>query len=463
MFQEKRVILILTVLLLLVSFIQTITVLTLTGRAVDTTTATMGEVLVCINKPPTINTTISRQRAHFNNEFTLQVNGSDPEGQTKTYFDNTTIFNISSTTGLINFTPDTTHNGSHHLLVTVTDNGLDCPHNATNSFILDINNSAPQLDTAVPNQTWEEDVTLTGLDLDNYFSDPDNDALNYSVRGGEHITITINNVVGVNKGKVTFKPEKDWYGLSWAIFTANDSASTVDSNNVTLNVTPVANVCGDGLCNAGEDCSRCSTDCGGCVGQPAGGFGGGAASVERIIKEPTEAICEIQAKCTDWTPASCLDTTVQQKTCLQVDLHCGVTETVEERPCTCQSEWQCSLWIPESCPADSVQRRTCLDVNDCGRPLLLPTERTCIFTAPETEKEETTAALAGLTAFFGKRTPGKDILVAAVIATAIIILLLAGISWLQRIKQKKRTAQEAELRRKRQELLQKITELEKRR
>ena len=459
--QEKSVILILTVLLLLASLLHTITIVTLTGRAVDTIT---GETSICLNQPPAINTTITRQRAHFNTEFSLQVNGSEPDDQTMTYFDNTTVFNISSTTGLINFTPDTSQNGSHHVLVTVTDNGLDCPLNATNSFILDINNSAPLLDKAIPNQTWEEDVTLTGLDLDDYFTDADNDTLNYTAQVGDHVTVTINNVAGVNKGKVTFKPEKDWYGISWAIFTANDSASTVDSNNVTLNVTAVANVCGDGLCNSGEDCSRCSTDCGACVDQAAArGGGGGPTLMERIIREPTEAICEIQAECTDWTPASCLETAIQQQTCLQVDLHCGVRETLEERPCVCQSEWKCSLWIPESCPAEGIQRRTCLDVSDCGHPLPYLTERTCISMGKVGEtkaegKETGAEALAGGAALLQALRRGKTPLLVAAGAIASLSLISLGISMLRRWKRRR---EKAALVRKRKELLQKIAALRK--
>jgi hypothetical protein len=76
---------------------------------------------VTLNTPPTI-TPILNQTALEDLRFEYQVDATDPDPQdTLTYYDNTTIFNISNTTGLISFIPTVNDTGDHAINITVGD------------------------------------------------------------------------------------------------------------------------------------------------------------------------------------------------------------------------------------------------------------------------------------------------------------------------------------------------------
>jgi hypothetical protein len=97
-------------------------------------------------------------------------------------------------------------------------------------------------------------------------------------------------------------------------------------------------LCGNGICDFGEDCSSCSGDCGGCdVGGPGSGGGGGGGG-DRV--------------CIEW--------------------------------------WVCDDWSPEICPVTRQQTRTCTDRNNCGTVANKPNEvRNCYYyVAPEEEVVE---------------------------------------------------------------------------
>ncbi len=511
--KKRQIVLALALVMLVVSVINAITMITLTGRAVSTIT---GTVSLCINRPHTIEDITDQTTAH-NTLFTLQVNASDPDDNNSlVYSDNTSLFEINTSSGLINFTPIVDEVGNYTINITVIDTVTGCSYNFSKSFLLEINNTfptitavtdqraphssaftlqidandddsdnltyydnsslfdinsssglinftptidqlgnytninititdnapgtinasltfaleiynePPNLTQQIPNQTWEEDVRLTGLDLDNYFTDPESQTLNYSVVYGSNINVTID-----DDGVVTFRPDTDWNGTTWALFTANDTINTTDSNNVTLNVTDVADFCGDGICNADESCSDCTDDCGTCPAgttTTTGGGGGGVLVTEKIIREPTEAVCELQTECTDWTPTSCERTSKQARSCTNVGINCGVTETTAERDCICQPQWECTIWIPENC-INGTQERLCLDLNRCGVERELPTKQACTPTAM-LEKPGEARALAGGAAFqeifnmiasYSKITKGL-----LVLGTITMLTIIAG-------------------------------------
>ena len=56
--------------------------------------------------------------------FTLQLNSSDQDGDALTFFDNTTLFNVSNA-GLISFTPQPSDKGTHFIKLTVSDGSLE--------------------------------------------------------------------------------------------------------------------------------------------------------------------------------------------------------------------------------------------------------------------------------------------------------------------------------------------------
>lgn len=98
-----------------------------------------------------------------------------------------------------------------------------------------ITNTPPKLTQNISNLEWNEDTILTGLDLNDYFSDADGDALNYTHTPVSNILIVID-----SDGVVSFIPDANWYGLRKIVFTANDSINATDSNNATLIVNDVA-------------------------------------------------------------------------------------------------------------------------------------------------------------------------------------------------------------------------------
>ena len=76
----------------------------------------------------------------------------------------------------------------------------------------------------IPPQSWFQDSTHS-IDLTQYFKDPDNDSLAFSVRSGEHINVTIVNATAY------IAPEKAWTGESYVVFAADDGKGGIVSSN----------------------------------------------------------------------------------------------------------------------------------------------------------------------------------------------------------------------------------------
>jgi len=89
--------------------------------------------------------------------------------------------------------------------------------------------------TSLPSQAWIQNTSKNNaFDLDDYFSDVDNNTLTFNYTGNENITVTINPTTH----NVSFNQPEDFTGLEYVIFTANDGNCTTSSNNVTLVVYP---------------------------------------------------------------------------------------------------------------------------------------------------------------------------------------------------------------------------------
>ncbi|MFH1399338.1 MAG: putative Ig domain-containing protein [Candidatus Woesearchaeota archaeon] len=111
---------------------------------------------------------ISNQTAYAWASFVLQVNASDPDPfDTLTYYDNTTLFNIHPTTGLINFTPNYVQPGNYSIMINVSD-GIN---NVFTVFHLQIFNNTPPGAYSIPDQAAMEGALFTlvvqGFDMDN--------------------------------------------------------------------------------------------------------------------------------------------------------------------------------------------------------------------------------------------------------------------------------------------------------
>ena len=101
-----------------------------------------------------------------------------------------------------------------------------------NTSTFTITNRPPILINNIPNQTWLENTIVTGLDLDDYFMDPDGDKLNYSHSPVPNINIEIS-----SDNVVTFTPQNWWFGNRTVIFYAYDPyGASNNSNTVYLTV-----------------------------------------------------------------------------------------------------------------------------------------------------------------------------------------------------------------------------------
>ena len=139
---------------------------------------------------------------------------------------------IDADSGLISWTPANNQVGINSVAVQVEDTS-----NATalQAFTINVSNvnDDPILNSTIPNQTWNEDSSIT-INLNSYFSDPDNDSLIYSITmQPENMTASISN------GIATLVPDNNFYGASGIQFQAADGSSSVSSNVVELTILPV--------------------------------------------------------------------------------------------------------------------------------------------------------------------------------------------------------------------------------
>jgi hypothetical protein len=97
------------------------------------------------------------------------------------------------------------------------------------------NNRQPVLSTTIPNQTWIEDNNQS-INLNNYFTDADNDTLTYTSTSVNNITISIAG------STITFTPDANFFGTGTVTVTASDNLTTTNSNQFTLNITAVNDI-----------------------------------------------------------------------------------------------------------------------------------------------------------------------------------------------------------------------------
>jgi len=158
------------------------------------------------NKAPII-TTPSTVTVNENQTIAIDVNATDPEGDTLTYSlsggADESLFNINSSTGLVTFksAPDYETQNSYNIIVSVSD-GINITTQNITINIADIN-EAPIITTADSvtvneNQTNAIDVNAT---------DPEGDTLTYSIRN-----LLDGNSFNINSstGEITFKSAPDY-------------------------------------------------------------------------------------------------------------------------------------------------------------------------------------------------------------------------------------------------------------
>ncbi|MBL7056409.1 cadherin-like domain-containing protein, partial [Candidatus Woesearchaeota archaeon] len=202
----------------------------------NTDTDTLVVTVTPVNDAPTIPSLSSP--INNSNISTTYANltwsaSTDVESDNITYhvfFSNTTSlgFNQSTTSTnvvLNNLTKGTTY----YWMIIAGDGSLNGSNSSTYQFTA-VNNRAPVLNASVPNVTLTEETADTSIDLDNYFSDEDNDALTFSS------TTPSNIAVSISSGVVTLTPSSNFAGTNTITFTANDGTDNTTSNEVTLTV-----------------------------------------------------------------------------------------------------------------------------------------------------------------------------------------------------------------------------------
>ena len=109
----------------------------MTGKA----TQTVGSVSVCINKPPTIS--FSCSNAVIDTLYSCDIDALTDSDQNVILFDNSSFFDINPSTGMISFTPLSSHNGTSRINITAKDNS-SCGNNvASAEFVLNVSGAVP--------------------------------------------------------------------------------------------------------------------------------------------------------------------------------------------------------------------------------------------------------------------------------------------------------------------------------
>jgi len=188
-----------------------------------------------VNDAPVLDE-IAGQSFAENVSFSLTVTASDPDNDvvsgtdTLTFYDNTTMFDIDPSTGVISFTPQSSDVSNHTVNITVGDGSLN------DSQVVWFNvssNNAPVLD-AVGSQTAEE---ATAFSMTVTASDADGDTLTFSSNYSRFTVTTISST----SASFSFTPNNDDVGNHSIEIFVNDSWNAVDSEVIWLNISNINN------------------------------------------------------------------------------------------------------------------------------------------------------------------------------------------------------------------------------
>jgi hypothetical protein len=256
---------------------------------------------------------------------------------------NTTPFNITSN-GRINFTPSNDDVGNFTFLIRGEDNS-PCRNNYTSDYYsLEIKNvnDAPYLVKDIPSQSFTDNEVLHAFFLDQYFEDPDQDSLTYTLTGNQEIDVVIN----PSTSEVVISSDS-CDTTENVVFSAFDPYGEVaNSNLVSIKCIQVTQ---------SQETTPSSSSSG-------GGSGGGSA---RLCREP-EYECFEYHKCNASNVK--IDRCVDAKGC-EEDVFLTLPCNYDPRS-DCQENWICEDW--QSCSPNGTQIRDCYDNNTCGTFNLLP-------------------------------------------------------------------------------------------
>ena len=193
--------------------------------------AVESNINVCIDVAPPNMSPIGDKVLNVNQTFLFQVNATSPSNSTIYFYDDTDLFNISETTGLINFTPTDAQMGLYNLTIWSTHN--ICGINTSEQIdIAIIASHAPVWRNNTPvNQTLTEDLYYY-LDLNPFVYDPDGDEI-FFFSNNSNIEFPSFNLS--NKGILAFTPDDKDVGTHAIAINASDLKNQ-STNNFTFNV-----------------------------------------------------------------------------------------------------------------------------------------------------------------------------------------------------------------------------------
>ncbi len=193
--------------------------------------------VIAVNDAPYFSPGLTTQQAIEDALFTYDIDATDEEHDTIYYYDNSDLFVINSTTGLISFTPDYTNVGNHTIEINISDGS----NSTVSSFTLIINstNHAPNLTFVQNYSMYQNDalsINLTGFDFDN-------DSVIFSATGNGTGWYIVNTTNGTNiyqqinaTGEINFTPDDDNVGNNTFIITLTDSKDGSDSQDINIEV-----------------------------------------------------------------------------------------------------------------------------------------------------------------------------------------------------------------------------------
>ena len=233
---------------------------------------------------------IGAQTAIEDEPYYLLVNATDEENDTLTFHDNSTIFDINSSTGEISFTPNSTHVGNYTINISVTD-GFHWVSEVV-SFTVVHTNHPPNITYWYPNEAESTRAKETG-----------NKTTSIWYYWGEIAWFKVN----------ATDPDGTSPSFSWMV--DNVTLSNEMYDNVTINTAPykgihtVKAIATDGLLNDTHTWVLTVLAKPKPPPDDGGGGGGGGAS-------PPTVLCFENWRCTEWSV--CSQNGIQTRTCIDL-------------------------------------------------------------------------------------------------------------------------------------------------
>ncbi|MBT5022003.1 hypothetical protein HON01_04205 [Candidatus Woesearchaeota archaeon] len=287
------------------------------------------------NSVPIFNESLVNYSVSASQNFVFDINCSDVDGDTIYYYDNTSLFNINSSNGLINYSAQIVDQGLHSINISCGDQNVNISSIFNLLIIGNPNTTQIEPDNNYQNTTptslnvsfvcnATDEINLNNISL--YITNSTNISTSFALNQSTNITGTQNSSswnLTLTTGTYT------WNCLSFN----NNSLSDWDVNRTfTINQTSIPST---------------PTTPGGNNG---GGGGGGCNPNNNVVCTPTTLDCPV-----------CYTGNVTQ-VCDD-----GCDETLKTISCKYDEFFLCDFW-PENneCGADGTQTRICREKNSCA-------------------------------------------------------------------------------------------------